>query len=183
MKTDARTRNKTILVVWSSAPLQLISHLHPKKQAWLTLHRGRWSLMIEAVSWLLSSVILFSWSCAALGWLRPSMHIAGVSRGRGKVCETPVWIQQGTQLFWPAGYAVFDVPQDVVWPLGSRGTLLAHTELLLTCTPRLLSTELLSRHSSPSLHLYPALHPCSGTFSPPFQHCCYSALCQGKEVS
>lgn len=160
---------ETKLSWWSSTPLQSISHLHLKKQACLclSLHRGRWPLMIEAVSrHQVSSFHWFSWSYAALRWLKTSIYISGVSKGRGKVCETPVWIPQDAHLFWPIGSAMFDAPQDVDCPLGSRGTLLAHTELLLTCTPRLLLTELLSRHTSPSLYLYPAIHACIALFLP-----------------
>lgn len=55
-----------------------------------------------------------------------------------------------------AGYAVSNVSQNGVYPLGCQGTLLAHTEPVATRNPTSLSAELLSGHLSPSLYRCPA---------------------------
>ena len=77
-----------------------------------------------------------------------------------KVRPHHCWIQQDNRLFWPAGYIVFDAPQDAVCSLGFQGTLLARTEPDADQYLQIPFCRLLSRHSSPKWYLcLVLLHP------------------------
>lgn len=88
MKTDAYTGNKTILVVLNSSSIDIPSASQKASLALSVSSQREMVAYDRGCQLALSGVIPGSY--ASLGWLKTSTYIAGVSKGRGKVCETPV---------------------------------------------------------------------------------------------